>query len=288
MDRVFESGASVSPPSAPGSPSTGYATAGNPGGGTPATKPGPWWYHQITEELRAVIADAGLAPSHLTVNQLLAAIRAGEQQAKAIVATAGGSADILTATFTPAITAVTNGMTVHVRAASANATTTPTFSPNGLTARTIVKGANAALVAGDIAGAGHWLTLQYDSALAKWALLNPAKGVTPTVSVTKQEVSLGAYALTAAFTASHTLGTSPDVITFVARCTSTDKGYAVGDEVVMTEQYNVWTMSSWVSTTQAGVCLSGGIYAYDKNSTSNYSQLTVGKWTLYARLALIS
>lgn len=288
MDRVFESGASVSPPSAPGSPSTGYATAGNPGGGTPATKPGPWWYHQITEELRAVIADVGLAPSHLTVNQLLAAIRAGEQQAKAIVATAGGSANALTATFAPAITVVTNGMTAYVRAASANTTTAPTFSPNGLTARAIVKGADAALVAGDIAGSGHWLTLQYDATLVKWVLMNPAKGVTPTVSVTKQEIALGAYALTGAFTASHTLGSRPDIITFVARCTATEKGYAVGDEVVMTEQYNVWTMSSWVSSTQAGVCLSGGIYAYDKNSTINYSQLTVGKWTLFARVAVIA
>jgi hypothetical protein len=34
------------------------------------------------------------------------------------------------------------------------------------------------LVAGDIAGAGHWIELQYDSTLDKWALQNPATGVT--------------------------------------------------------------------------------------------------------------
>ena len=75
MDHVFESGASGTPPSAPASPSTGYATAGNPGGGVPATKPGPWWYHMVTEELRAVIVAAGLTPDHTSVVQLLAALR---------------------------------------------------------------------------------------------------------------------------------------------------------------------------------------------------------------------
>jgi hypothetical protein len=74
MDRVFESGASGTPPSEPASPSTGYATAGNPSLAIPATKPGPWWYHMITEELRAVIAAAGITPDHTDLTQLLEAI----------------------------------------------------------------------------------------------------------------------------------------------------------------------------------------------------------------------
>lgn len=75
MDRVFESGAAASPPSAPASPSNGYATSGNPGG-TPATTPGAWWYHMITEELRAVVAAAGLTPDHTDLSQLSSAISA--------------------------------------------------------------------------------------------------------------------------------------------------------------------------------------------------------------------
>lgn len=94
------------------------------------------------------------------------------------VAVAGGTADAITATYAPAIITLTQGLTVLVRAASANATTTPTFSPNGLASATIVKGSNAALAAGDIAGAGHWIELQYDTTLAKWVLQNPALGVT--------------------------------------------------------------------------------------------------------------
>lgn len=91
-------------------------------------------------------------------------------------AVAGGTADAITASFTPAITALTNGMTIFVRAASANATTTPTFTPNSgtIAAKGIVKGAGAALVPGNISGAGHWLALQYDQTLDKWVLLNPA------------------------------------------------------------------------------------------------------------------
>jgi len=96
------------------------------------------------------------------------------------VAHAAGTADALTAAFTPAPHSWPDGVPFFVRAASANATTTPTFTPNSgtLTAKTIVKGANGALVAGDIAGAGHWLALQYDATLDKVVLLNPALGIT--------------------------------------------------------------------------------------------------------------
>lgn len=93
-------------------------------------------------------------------------------------AVAGGTADAITADFTPNV-ALTNGTTVIVRAGAANATTTPTFAPDGLAAKTIVKGNNLALVAGDIAGAGHWLEMNFDTTLDKWVLQNPAKGISP-------------------------------------------------------------------------------------------------------------
>jgi hypothetical protein len=79
MDRIFESGAAVAPPAAPASPSTGYATAGNPGAGVPATKPGAWWFHQVTEELRAVIVAAGLTPDHTVLTQLRDALTADKR-----------------------------------------------------------------------------------------------------------------------------------------------------------------------------------------------------------------
>lgn len=76
MDRQFESGAAVAAPGAPAAPSVGYPTAGNPGTGTPATKPGAYWYHMITEEIRKTIVDAGLVPAAGDLTQLSAAIQA--------------------------------------------------------------------------------------------------------------------------------------------------------------------------------------------------------------------
>jgi len=75
MDRAYTSGSAGSAPTAPASPSIGYPTAGNPGTATPATKPGPWWYHMVTEEIRKVIVDAGLTPDAASVVQLSQAIQ---------------------------------------------------------------------------------------------------------------------------------------------------------------------------------------------------------------------
>ena len=85
----------------------------------------------------------------------------------------GGTADAITATYSPSITALVDGQLCCVRATAANATTTPTFSPNGLTARTIVKKGGSALVAGDIVADGHELILRYDLTNTRWELLNP-------------------------------------------------------------------------------------------------------------------
>lgn len=90
---------------------------------------------------------------------------------------AGGTADALTATFSPALNTLTNGMVVSVRAASANATTTPTFKLGTATAKTIVKEGNNALLAGDIRGAGHEIILRYNSSNDVWELINPTSGV---------------------------------------------------------------------------------------------------------------
>lgn len=87
---------------------------------------------------------------------------------------AGGTVDAITATLIPALGALQNGFICRVRALGANATTTPTFAPNGLTAKTIVKKGNQALAAGDIFGADHELLLVFNSTNDNWELLNPA------------------------------------------------------------------------------------------------------------------
>lgn len=90
-------------------------------------------------------------------------------------AVASGSTTAYTATFDPVIVALSSGqrLAIDTETVGTNTTSTPTFSPNGLTARTIVKQGGAALVIGDIPN--HAL-LSYDSANARWILLNPVYG----------------------------------------------------------------------------------------------------------------
>lgn len=76
MDRIYASGAAGSAPGVPASPSSGYPTAGNPGTGTPATKPGPYWYHMVMEELMAIITAGGITPAPGTLNQVKQALDA--------------------------------------------------------------------------------------------------------------------------------------------------------------------------------------------------------------------
>ena len=91
----------------------------------------------------------------------------------------GGTADAITASYAIPITTLVDGQLCYVRATAANATTTPTFSPSALTARTIVKQGGAALAPGDIAGDGHELIFRYDLANTRWELLNPKATTVP-------------------------------------------------------------------------------------------------------------
>lgn len=138
------------------------------------------WLNGVQEELITLIEEHGMVPSTGDLTQVAKAIKMLFQKSSPVVSAAAGTADAITATYTPAIKTLINGMALYIRAAYANATTAPTFTPNNgtIAAKTIVKGAGAALVAGDIAGGGHWIELQYDATLDKWVLLNPAKGIT--------------------------------------------------------------------------------------------------------------
>lgn len=90
---------------------------------------------------------------------------------------AGGTANALTAALPNSPqTALADKMQLSVRAAAANTSTTPTLNLTlgavATGAKTIVKGALSPLAAGDIAGAGAVLLLQYNATADKWVLLN--------------------------------------------------------------------------------------------------------------------
>lgn len=135
-----------------------------------ATGAGAWATTDLSVFARTLLDDTSAQSARATLG-IPSAILANE----GAIGMVGGTADAITGSYTPGITALTNGMTLYVRAASANATTTPTFTPasGSIAAKAIVKGNGLELKAGDIAGEGHWLELMYDESLGKWVLLNP-------------------------------------------------------------------------------------------------------------------
>ncbi|HEY1506650.1 MAG TPA: hypothetical protein VGF92_20270 [Stellaceae bacterium] len=88
-------------------------------------------------------------------------------------AIAGGSADTITASFSPANATLADGLVLGFRATAANATATPSFNADGLGAKTIAKQGGAPLAPGDIPGALAECVIRYNAANARWELLNP-------------------------------------------------------------------------------------------------------------------
>jgi len=153
---------------------------GNKAAGISATDFTAEFFNDLQENICRLLEAGGVVPVKDSYNQLTdLLIQKGMQGNIFSLANAAGTADAIAGNYTPSIAALTNGMTLYIRAGSANAMTTPTFTPaaGAIPAKTIVKGAGAALAVGDIAGAGHWIELQYDLALDKWVLLNPATGI---------------------------------------------------------------------------------------------------------------
>lgn len=147
--------------------------------GRPPTLITDAWLNSVQEEIVNVILAPGETLDGAQENQLLKAINMLTQKASAVSAAASGTVDAITANFVPAIAALTDHLLLIVRAGGANTSPTPTFTPASATIppKTIVKGHNQALVAGDVSGAGFRAELQYDATLDKWVLLNPATGV---------------------------------------------------------------------------------------------------------------
>lgn len=87
---------------------------------------------------------------------------AGQVQDGALVyaGTAGGTANAITVTLAPAITAYVTGMVVRFKAALANTTAT-TVNVNGVGAKTVKTRIGGDLVANDIV-AGEFVTVGYD------------------------------------------------------------------------------------------------------------------------------
>jgi hypothetical protein len=90
---------------------------------------------------------------------------------------AAGTVDAITATYAPAVTALDDGLELSFKASGANTIANPTFSPNGLTAKEVVKANASSLAVGDKGGSNHVCVVRYSSTTDRWHLINPASAV---------------------------------------------------------------------------------------------------------------
>lgn len=188
------------------------------------------------------------------------------QDGKANWVDGGGTADAITATYSPVITALVDGQLCYVRATAANATTTPTFSPNGLTARTIVKNGGVALAAGDIVGDGHELELRYDLTNTRWELLNPKTDLSGYQPLDAQLTTLAALANT---DGNFIVGNGS---AWVAESGATARA-SLGLPALLNQNHGSDGVTKVTATTTAGVDFnthtSAGVYNFDATSSAN-------------------
>ncbi|MGL6246201.1 hypothetical protein [Pseudomonas sp.] len=135
-----------------------------------------------------------------TYASYIALLRDGAQSNGFNYAAAGGTANAITATYSPAITTLSDSTVLLVKASLLNTGAT-TFSPNGLAAKPVVTIAHAPLQGGEIVANGE-LCLQYNTSVSggSWVLIYSSGSVlqatTPIQSLT---ASVAANALTVAW-----------------------------------------------------------------------------------------
>ena len=140
---------------------------GNGSGGTATAAPGVD-YASVGPLASSGITGAAASGANTDITSLIQTALSAS-----VTAAAGGTVDAITATFTPNITSLVNGVRVSVTGCGLNATTTPTFAAGTTAATGIVKGNNLAPAAADIRGIADF---EYNTTYAKWVLLNPATG----------------------------------------------------------------------------------------------------------------
>lgn len=135
-----------------------------------------WGGYKITG-----LGDGTVATDAVAYGQLAPVIASAQSGTTSHAATVGGTADAITAVFSPAFTVLTAKMRFRFTATGANTIVNPTINIDSLGAKTIKKLNGVALAIGDIAGAGHVCDCVYDG--TDVLLLNAAPWQTKSANV---------------------------------------------------------------------------------------------------------
>lgn len=194
---------------------------------------------------------------------------------------AGGTADAITADFTPDLVLADQPIFALVMGA-ANTTTTPTLAVDGGTARTIVKKGGSALASGDIPGSLAVSLFKYNLANTRYELLNPAVAVGTLTAGTP--LSLASLAVNTTTTQAHGLGSRPGFFAFIITCGTGDAGYTAGDIIAITggtnDSSNNSTIALVVDATNVSARITNGTTLTIPHKTTRVpTAITGASWT---------
>ena len=195
-------------------------------------------------------------------------------------AVAGGTADAITTTNVPALSSLADGQLVFFRASAANATATPTFAPDGITAYTITRKGGVALIKGDIPGALAECILRYNLANTRWELLNPqAIALPPPASFKKLSIKVATNTTVAVVADFVTVtdGTSSQTLAFSATVDLGTTGVNALDTgtIAIDTWYYIWAIAKADGT---AACLA---------STSSTAPTMPSGYTFKARIGAV-
>lgn len=152
----------------------------------------------LADAMSAVGSSLFSAADAAAARTALAVLSSAENQTQSAARfTAGGTADAITGTLSPAIASYVTGLRVTTTPGGANTVTGPTLKLNSLGTKTIKKrdagGSKVALVAGDYNASGPF-DLEYDG--TDFVLLNPIVSAATSVQIQPIGAAVGSSALT--------------------------------------------------------------------------------------------
>lgn len=274
-----------SEPARPAAATQGFFTDADP-----ATIVSPWWLNMVQNELKAVLAAAGLTPDKDDDTQLaqaIAVLATASISTSVLQAQAGnyaadsGSANAYAVTLTPALVAHVTGMPIRVKIANTN-TGASTFNP-GPGVKSIVGPGAVALSAADLV-AGEIVEFIYDGTNYQYRRLALAKRFESNAAgLTVPASGRSAPPL-------HGLGARPRTVGAYIRCVTAELSYTVGECVPIGSAFSDSGSSRGTSivfdTLNIGIIVAPGGIRIPHGSSGTVSAITEANWKLHLFAAL--
>lgn len=209
----------------------------------------------------AIIVGFDLVPDALSIANA-AAIAAGVLATVAQWSVGAGLVNATTGAYPTPVTTLTDGLLLGFRANLTNTSSTPTFKPDAMTARTITRNGGQALNAGDIQINGEYL-LRYNLANTRWELMNPSTPSSATVTI----ASAATTDLSASAAPRQTISGSVGITSFGTGAGLTRRVIFTGNPLIT---YNA---SSLITPTAANIQAAAGDIAWLESDAA-------GNWTI--------